>query len=164
MITQTEVTKDLPNKKLTVVRGFAAPIEKVWRAWTEADILDKWWAPRPYRAETRELNFTEGGLWRYAMVGPEGVGNYCEGTFGSIKQGRSFSYSVKFTDADWNEDTSFPVMNFLIEFESAEGGTNVTTTLTFDEEADLQRILELGFAEGFTMAHGNLDELLAEVV
>lgn len=162
MITKTEISKDLPNKTISVTRGFAAPIEKVWRAWTEADLLAKWWAPRPYRAETSEMNFTEGGVWRYAMVGPDGVGNYCEATFDTIKHGRSFSYSVKFTDADWNEDTSFPAMHFLIEFEQAEGGTNVITTLTFDEDADLQKIMELGFAEGFTMAHGNLDELLTE--
>lgn len=38
----------------------------------------------------------------------------------------------------------------------------MTVDVTFNSEEDLQRIIELGFEEGFTMAHGNLDELLAQ--
>ncbi|MDB5149731.1 MAG: hypothetical protein JWQ57_3751, partial [Mucilaginibacter sp.] len=54
-------TKDLQNKKINVVRTFNAPLNLVWQAWTESDILDQWWAPKPYRAETKLMDFREGG-------------------------------------------------------------------------------------------------------
>ncbi|MFD2144274.1 SRPBCC domain-containing protein [Mucilaginibacter antarcticus] len=71
MINPTEITEDLANKKLNVTRTFNAPIDQVWKAWTDDTLLDKWWAPRPWKAETKSMNFTEGGTWLYSMVGPE---------------------------------------------------------------------------------------------
>lgn len=57
---------------LKVERTFNAPIELVWRAWTEAELLDQWWAPKPWKSETSHMDFSEGGYRLYAMVGPEG--------------------------------------------------------------------------------------------
>jgi len=65
-------SKDLKTNKLTVIRSFDAPLELVWQAWTESEILDQWWAPKPYRAETKTMDFSEGGRWLYCMVGPTG--------------------------------------------------------------------------------------------
>jgi uncharacterized protein YndB with AHSA1/START domain len=39
--------KDLSAKKIHVIREFNAPIEKVWKAWTDPDLLEKWWGPKP---------------------------------------------------------------------------------------------------------------------
>ncbi len=50
MKNETIISKDLANKKLHITRHFTAPIEKVWKAWTESELLDKWWAPRPWKA------------------------------------------------------------------------------------------------------------------
>ena len=47
------VIKDLPNNRLIVVRDFDAPVDLVWRAWTESELLDLWWAPKPWRAQTK---------------------------------------------------------------------------------------------------------------
>jgi uncharacterized protein YndB with AHSA1/START domain len=51
---ETVFSKDLQNKKLTVVREFDAPLERVWEAWTKSEILDQWWAPKPYKTETKK--------------------------------------------------------------------------------------------------------------
>ena len=69
---QTTITKDLANKKIIVTREFDAPIEDVWKAWTERNILDEWWAPKPWKARTKSMEFKPGGRWLYAMVGPNG--------------------------------------------------------------------------------------------
>lgn len=61
-------TKDIGNKKLTVVRALDASLERVWAAWTTSEIPDQWRAPKPYKAETRSMNFTEGGRWLYCMM------------------------------------------------------------------------------------------------
>ncbi len=54
---QTQVTKDVANKKIVVVREFDAPLEEVWKAWTEKELLDQWWAPRPWKAKTKNYGF-----------------------------------------------------------------------------------------------------------
>ena len=66
-----EIVKDVTNKKITVTRSFDATQEQVWQAWTEQEYLDQWWAPNPWKAETKSIEFKEGGRWLYAMVGPD---------------------------------------------------------------------------------------------
>jgi uncharacterized protein YndB with AHSA1/START domain len=64
-----------------VKREFAAPIDKVWAAWTRAELLDQWWAPKPWQARTKVLDFREGGMWLYAMIGPDGIEEYCRADY-----------------------------------------------------------------------------------
>ncbi len=68
---ELQIVKDLPKRKITVTRHFDASPELVWRAWTESELLDQWWAPQPWKAETKFLSFKVGGYWLYAMVGPD---------------------------------------------------------------------------------------------
>ncbi|WP_257867923.1 SRPBCC domain-containing protein [Flavobacterium sp. J372] len=60
------------NKTIIITREFAAGVALVWKAWTTPELLDQWWGPQPWRAETKSMDFTEGGYWLYAMVGPRG--------------------------------------------------------------------------------------------
>ena len=57
---------------ITVKREFAAELSLVWDAYTKSEILDQWWAPKPWKARTKTMEFREGGYWHYAMVGPAG--------------------------------------------------------------------------------------------
>jgi hypothetical protein len=59
-------------RKITVDRSFNAPLDPVWAAWTEADILCQWWAPKPYQCVIKSLDFRAGGRWLYYMQGPQG--------------------------------------------------------------------------------------------
>lgn len=61
---------DKKNRKISVEREYNAPVDRVWSAWTERP--DKWWAPKPWKARTKGMDFREGGYWLYAMQGPEG--------------------------------------------------------------------------------------------
>ncbi|MDP4252983.1 MAG: SRPBCC domain-containing protein, partial [Bacteroidota bacterium] len=88
---ETVFSKDLPNNKLTVTRAFDAPPDIVWRAWTESEILDQWWAPKPYRTETKTMDFREGGFWLYCMVGPQGDRHWCRIDYVRIEQGKSMT-------------------------------------------------------------------------
>lgn len=159
MTTETVISKDLANKKIHVTRGFAAPVEKVWKAWTESSILDKWWAPKPWKAETKSLEFKEDGTWLYQMVGPNGEGSWCRVDFKSVTPQQSFSSTTRFCDENGNPDDTFPAMHWMANFQAVEGGTEVKVDITFDSESDLEKIVAMGFEAGFTMALGNLDEL-----
>jgi uncharacterized protein YndB with AHSA1/START domain len=158
---KTEITKDLEMRKLRITRSFAAPIEKVWRAWTEKEILDQWWAPRPWKAKTKTLDFVFGGQWLYCMAGPEGEASWCRVDFTAITQGKSFGATVNFCDENGNINADFPPMHWIVQFEKAGEGTDIVVEVTFDKDADLKMIVEMGFEAGFTMALGNLDEVLA---
>ena len=73
---KTQYVKDLANRKITATRSFNAPLYMVWKAWTDEDILDQWWAPKPYMSRTKVMDFKPGGRRFYAMVSPEGMENW----------------------------------------------------------------------------------------
>ena len=160
---QTTISKDAANKKLLVVREFDAPVEEVWKAWTDSSILDKWWAPRPWKAKTKSMDFKEGGVWLYSMVGPDGTEHFCRVDYEAIEDNKSYTGQDAFCDEHGNiTDDQFPSMHWKSEFSSTGTGTKVEVEITFATETDMNKIIEMGFEEGFTAAHGNLDELLAQ--
>ena len=158
---ETIYTKDAANKKIKVVRDFDAPVEHVWRAWTEKELVDQWWAPKPWKANTQSMDFRAGGTWLYYMEGPDGSRHYCRADYETIVPNKSYTGLDAFCDENGNINTEFPRMHWQVVFTSSGGGTKVEVEITFASEADLEKIIEMGFKEGFAAAHTNLDELLA---
>ena len=154
------ITKDLTNKALHIVRDFNAPVEKVWQAWTDSNLLDKWWGPKPWRAETKTMDFSEGGFWLYAMVGPDGSKHWNKVTFKSISAPQHFASDATFTDEHGIKAGDFPVLHWSIKFQSKDSGTEVIADITFDDVARLEQIVAMGFEGGFTMGLNQLEELL----
>jgi len=159
---QTQITKDLANKKLFIVREFDASPANVWKAWTEKELLDQWWAPKPWKAETKKMDFREGGTWLYCMAGPEGEAHWCLVNFKTIIKQNSFTGLDAFCDENGNINQDFPTMQWKVDFSKTDSGTKIRVEVAFSSEADLEKIVEMGFEEGFTSALGNLDELLAK--
>ncbi|MET0242959.1 MAG: SRPBCC domain-containing protein [Flavitalea sp.] len=155
------IEKDLPNKKVTVTRYFDASPDKVWRAWTEAEYLDKWWGPEPWRAETKEMNFKPGGRWLYAMVGPEGQRHWSKVDFVAIETGKSFDAVDAFCDEDGRINPEFGETKWHNVFEKEGNGTKVTVHMQFATEAHMKQLLEMGFEQGFGMGLDQLEKLLS---
>lgn len=158
---KTEVLKDLPNKRITIRREFEASSDMVWRAWTESKLLDQWWAPKPWKAKTKSLNFLDGGSWLYAMAGPDGITVWSIVEFKSIKPHISFEAISFFCDENGKKNTDFPSMHWKNVFISEGEQTRVEVEISFTKETDLEKIIQMGFEAGFTAALENLDELLA---
>jgi uncharacterized protein YndB with AHSA1/START domain len=158
---ETVFSKDMQNKKMTVVRTFDTPLEQVWKAWTESEILDQWWAPKPYKAETKTRDFREGGFWLYCMAGPTGDKHWCIENFETIKHRQKITNSSSFCDEEGNKNVGMPTMHWQKEFNQANDGTEVIIEITFDKEADMEAIIKMGFQEGFTAGLGNLDAYLS---
>lgn len=159
---ETVYEKDTINKKIRVKREFNAPVSKVWKAWTESEYLDQWWAPRPWKAVTQSMSFREGGQWRYYMQGPDGEQHYCLVNYKSIVPNKSYSGTDAFCDEKGNISSDLPNMGWYVEFTETGNTTRVNVEVSFNSEADLDKIVEMGFKEGFAAAHNNLDELLAK--
>jgi uncharacterized protein YndB with AHSA1/START domain len=152
--------KDIASKKIHVVREFNAPIEKVWKAWTDPDILEKWWGPKPWVAKTKSMDFKVGGAWLYAMEGPEGQKHWSYVKFTAIEPGRRFAANALFSDENGNAAPGAPVGYWDNKFVAAGNKTKVVVDLSFDEEADFKMLVEMGFEGGFTIGLNQLDELL----
>lgn len=160
MSNETKFEKSASGTELKVTRIFNAPVNKVWHAWTSGAELEKWWAPKPYKAVTKEFDFSVGGRWLYAMEGPEGDRQWCIVRYSAIEEGKSFNSSDAFSDDKGNVDNSMPVMQWQNTFEDKDGTTLLTVILTFNSPEALQKIVGMGFKEGFTMGLNNLEEIL----
>lgn len=154
--------KDIAAKKIHVVREFNAPIEKVWKAWTDPGMLEKWWGPKPWVAKTKSMDFTVGGAWLYAMEGPEGEKHWCYVKFTAIEPGTRFAADSLFSDENGNPTPGAPVGHWDNKFIAVDNKTKVVVDLSFDEEASFKMLVEMGFEGGFTMGLNQLDELLGE--
>jgi uncharacterized protein YndB with AHSA1/START domain len=158
---QTQIQKNMAAKTITVNRHFNGSPEDVWAAWTESDLLDQWWAPKPWRTETRSMNFAPGGSWHYAMVGPDNTRHWCRVDYTSVTPITGFSGLDCFTDDKGNPNTEFPRTKWNVTFTPTATGTAVEIITTHSTTEDLQKIVEMGFEAGFTSALGNLDHYLA---
>jgi uncharacterized protein YndB with AHSA1/START domain len=76
MSKQTNFSKTA-NNKLNVTREFDATVEQLWEAWTTSELLEQWWAPKPWKAKTKSMDFRNRGKWFYAMAGPDGTKQWC---------------------------------------------------------------------------------------
>ncbi len=153
---------DLAAKKIRVVREFNAPVEKVWKAFTDPDLLVKWIAPKPFKAEAKTWELTVGGIWLYAMVGPEGQKHWVYAEFTAIETGSAISQTGMFCDGDGNPVADAPKSYRDTTFSSIEGNrTRVDTVITFEDESTIKWFVEGGFKEGTEATFAVLDELLA---
>lgn len=151
---------DMENKRIDVEREFAAPLSKVWAAWTESVLLDQWWAPKPWKTTTKTMDFKEGGYWLYTMEGPDGTKHWSRADYKEITPLKSFSGWDAFCDQNGTVNTAFPITFWTVEFSEKSNSTLVSIEIKFDLVSDLEKMLEMGFKERFTSAMENLDELL----
>ena len=154
---------DLAAKKIHMIREFNAPIEKVWRAFTEPALLEKWTAPKPWAAKFKTWDFTIGGVSLYAMVSPEGQQHWVYAEFTAIENGSAISTTGMFCDTDGNPMREGSKSYRDTKFSAIEGNrTKVETVITFEEESTIKWFVEGGFKEGTEATFAVLDELLAK--
>ncbi|MBL7890727.1 MAG: SRPBCC domain-containing protein [Bacteroidia bacterium] len=149
------------NNTVNVKREFAAGLQLVWDAWTKPELLDQWWAPKPYQTRTVSMDFREGGMWLYYMESPQGERHYCLNHYKKISPLKSFSGLDAFCDEKGNVNTEFPRTVWNNTFvETSNDITTVNIVAQYESLEDLEKIISMGFKEGFTMALGNLDQYL----
>ncbi|MCB0762516.1 MAG: SRPBCC domain-containing protein [Flavobacteriales bacterium] len=159
-ILQFDFRVDKSNNTITVKREFAANKGLVWEAWTNPAILDQWWAPKPYRTETKSMDFREGGMWLYAMVSPTDEKHWCKNDYHTIDHGNSFTGLDAFCDEVGVINTSMPRTLWTNNFEDCGQSTVVHIHAQYNSLEDLELIISMGFKEGFTMALENLDQYI----
>jgi len=157
---QFEFTVNNEKNTIHVKREFAAEVELVWKAFTTPEILDLWWAPKPYRTETISMDFKEGGSWFYAMISPTNEKHFCKADYKKISPQKSYTALDAFTDEKGNINNEFPRTLWTNVFSKLGENSIVNITLQYESLEDLEKVIQLGFKEGFTMAMENLDKYM----
>jgi len=153
-----DFTVDKTNNTVFVNREFAAGLSLVWDAFTKQEILDQWWAPKPYLSKTKHMNFEVGGRRFYAMVSPEGKENWAIQKYTSISPKTNFKFLNAF--ADENENPVLPGSDWDLTFSEQNGITKLSVTIYNESLERMEKMIEMGFKEGFTMTLNELDILL----
>ena len=109
------------------------------------------------------MDIREGGHWLYAMVGPEGEEHWCRADYESVIPMKSFKGLDAFCDPNGMINSELPKSTWTCTFSEAGNITKVIIEMECETLADLEKYIEMGFQQGFTMALGNLDEMLASV-
>jgi uncharacterized protein YndB with AHSA1/START domain len=157
---QFDFTIDRATNSILVKKEFAAARSLVWDAFTKKDMLDRWWAPKPWVSRTRVMDFKAGGRRVYAMVGPEGQEHWSVQAYTSIDPKTNFKYVSSFIDKDENPNDFLPAATWDLNFSERNGTTTVSIDIKLNSLADLEKHIQMGFQGGFTMTLNFLETLL----
>lgn len=140
---------DLTNRTLTIEKTFTAPLELVWKAWTESEQIVKWWAPTGMNITVLAHEFKVGGSWKYSMPMPDGNEFISEGTYKEI-----VAMEKIITSAD------FKPMTVGVELQAYFKADGETTKFTFkvihETEEYCKQQEEMGFYNGWGSAFERL--------
>ena len=156
-----DFTVDKAAKKVFITREFDAGLSLVWDAFTKAEILDQWVAPKPWTSRTKFMDFKVGGRRFYAMVSPEGQERWAIQKYTSISPKTNFKMFNAFADKD--ENPELPGSDWDYTFSEQEGKTIVSITIYNESLARMEKMIEMGFTEGLKMSMNNLENLLASL-
>ncbi|HTM93234.1 MAG TPA: SRPBCC domain-containing protein [Flavisolibacter sp.] len=153
-----DFTADKAAKTVHITREFDADLPLVWDAFTKAELIDLWIAPKPFTAKTKYQEFKVGGKRFYAMISPEGQERWAIQEYTSITPKTNFKMYNAF--ADENENPELPGSDWDHTF-SEENGTTTVNIIIYNESLErMERILD-GFTQGMKMSLTNLENLLA---
>ncbi|MFZ1306141.1 MAG: SRPBCC domain-containing protein [Ferruginibacter sp.] len=158
-----DFTLDKATKTVYITREFDAELSLVWDAFTKAELLDQWVAPKPWTSKTKYQDFKVGGKRFYAMVSPEGQERWALQEYLSITPTTNFKMYNAFADEAENPELPGSEWDhtFSEQGNSTSPGTTVSITI-YNESLDrLEKMIEMGFTEGFKMSMSNLENLLA---
>jgi uncharacterized protein YndB with AHSA1/START domain len=157
-----DFTVDKSSNTVFIKREFEADQSAVWDAFTKQEILDQWWAPKPWTSKTRHMNFEPGGRRVYAMCGPEGQEFWSVQKYTSITPISNFEQISLFTDKDENVSSDSPGSEWSLDFTEADGITTVSIFIKHKTLDTLEQMIKMGFQGGMTMILNELDRLLTK--
>lgn len=159
----TEITTDTDALTMTLVADVAAPVERLWKAFTDPRQLDRFWGPPGWPATFTAFDFTVGGRARYGMTSPRGERSRGAWEFIHIDAPRSFEVLDAFVDEGGDAIDGMPTMRMRFVFESTDAGSRVVNTTYFASMEALEQVVEMGALEGSKLAINQLDAVVADL-
>ncbi len=145
---------DLKNRTLTLKKVFNAPVKLVWEAWTQADHIIQWWAPKGMKINVIEHDFRVGGKWKYSMPMPDGNQFISDGEYLEIVELKKIV-----TSANFKPMTEGVEIHAL--FEEDGDKTNFTFSVVHPTEEYCKQQEKMGFYNGWGSAFDRLATLVS---
>jgi uncharacterized protein YndB with AHSA1/START domain len=143
------------DREIHVERVFDAPIERVFAAFTDPDLIPEWWGPRGGTTIVDQMDVRPGGAWRFVIRGADGSETAFRGTFREVTPPQRVVQTF-----EW-EGLPGHVSVDIAEFEDLDGRTKVTTTSLFHTPEERDGMIGSGMESGLNESYARLDELLA---
>lgn len=157
---QFDFIVDKEKNTITVKKEFKAGKQLVWDCHTKSELLIQWFAPKPFTAKTKSMEFKEGGRWHYAMVDPEGKEYWGLTEYTKIHPIDFYKSLDAFSDSAGKINAEMPRAEWHVQFLDKNGNTLVETTVQYAALSDLESVMQMGMQEGLTSTLERLDELL----
>ncbi len=151
----------IADRELVLTRIFDAPPEKVFRAWTEPELIKQWFAPQPWTTPYAETDVRPGGSNLITMRSPEGEDYPNPGVYLEVVENERLVVTDAYTRA-W-EPSEQPFMTLILTFEDLGGKTRYTARVLHWSVADRERHEQMGFHEGWGQCADQLAELLRRI-
>lgn len=159
----TSVEKDLDLLTITIVAEFAAPLHRLWNAYTDPRQIERFWGPPTYPATFLRHDAVVGGRSVYKMTGPDGDEHYGCWQWTSVQALETFEVADSFADASGEPNTDLPITRMTFAFEMVGGGSRLVATSHFDSLEQLEQLLQMGMLEGAREAMSQIDTVLADL-
>jgi uncharacterized protein YndB with AHSA1/START domain len=155
------MTSQANDRDLVLTRLIDAPREKLYRAWTEPELLKQWFAPAPYTTPRAELDVRVSGANMVVMRGPEGNEIPCPGVYLEVVPNRRLVFTDAYTSA-W-EPSQKPFMTVILTFEDEDGKTRYTARVRHWTKEDREAHEKMGFHQGWGQCTDQLAALAAKL-
>lgn len=156
----TDISTDAENLTMTLTADFAAPVARLWAAFTDPRQLERFWGPPGWPARFTAFDLRPGGRVDYAMTSPQGESSRGSWEVISVDEGAGFEVLDSFVDADGNAIEGFPAMRMVFTFHSTDAGSRLTNVTYFTSADALEQVVAMGAIEGSRMAMNQLDAVL----
>lgn len=151
---------DKEKNTLTIRREFAADRQLVWDCYTKQELLDQWFAPKPFTTKTKSMDFKNGGHWHYAMIDQNGNHYWNWMDYNNIKPIDYYETLDAFCNEAGEINTDLPRAKWEVTFTDKGENAVVETIVYYNSLNDLETVINMGMQEGMMSTLEKLDELL----
>jgi uncharacterized protein YndB with AHSA1/START domain len=154
-------TAPTSDRQLVLTRLIDAPCEKLYRAWTEPELMKQWFAPLPWTTPVAETDVRPGGSNLIVMRSPEGTDYPNRGVYLEVVPNRRLVVTDAYTRA-W-EPSEKPFMTVILTFEDEGGRTRYTARVLHWTVTDREAHEKMGFHAGWGQCADQLAALVAKL-
>jgi len=148
------MSASVAERELVLTRLIDAAPQKVYRAWTEPELLKQWFAPLPYTTPVAELDVRAGGSNQITMRSPEGQDMPNAGVYLEVVPGKKLVFTDAYTEA-WVPSQK-PFMTVTVTFEDEGGKTRYTARVLHWSVEDKKMHEAMGFEQGWGLCADQL--------
>ncbi len=149
--------------EITITRVFHAPREIVVRAFAEPEQVRQWWGPTGWTMPVCTIGFRPGGEWHYCISNEAGEEHCARAVYHEIVAPEKIVFSDAMVDAQGRVIETLPKKRTSVIFADLGKKTRITVQVQAASPSDLEKLLALGFKQGFGQALDNLEQHLRQV-